>query len=423
MRPAPITPIYRVEDGVIQLYGGDVEVNTEGSIRRAPGQIELRLNPSPALVARLGGPVAVSLGLEGGDFSDQIQLPATATLRPSPDFSLEGSHAEFHLDELQAGDIGSASCLLFHVLGEIEIDQPAIELEGGGQQPQIDFCLPGWDLTLVPAESPPLPKDFNMLVKAVPTGPAVDFDAFERLHRQLFILLGFLANREIGIGPTCGLDSDGNPVWVYWEPPRLRSGRALTWCPRTLAAKAVVELASRFSDLRDDRTFEEILDRAIGFSLAANGDEVLDVKVPMACSGLELLANAVLLREGFVAERGTIRRLETGAAVRLLLKWADIPTEIPGELEALEKLRGREGHPEWGGPEVLFVLRNRLVHPPRNLKDPEWPSPDEMMSAWLLGTWYLELGILRALGYDGDYLSRIRPSPSPHDLVPVPWGI
>lgn len=423
MKPERIAPIYQAINGTIPLYGGDVEVETAGATRLTTGQIELRIDQSLALIARLTGPVAVSLFMEGGDFSDQIQVPDSAALSPPSDqFVLEGSRSEFHLGELRAGRLASASYFIFHVLGEIEIDETPIELEEGGHQPQINFDLPGWELTLVPAEGRPLVGEFNALIKATPIVTPVDVDVLARLHRQLFLLLGFLVNRELGIGPACGLASDGKVVWVDWTTPRMRSGKALTWCPRTLAAEALPGLAGHFSNLASDRTQEEIVDRAIGFSLAANGDEVLDVKIPMACSGLELLASAVLLREGFVSDRGTLRRLDAGASVRLLLKWAGIPPEIPAELDALNALRKRHGRPDWSGPEVIFILRNSLVHPPANLQDPEWPSPDEMMAAWLLSTWYLELAILRVLGYQGTYSSRIRSSRSPHDLETVPWA-
>lgn len=422
MKPERITPIYQPKNGTIPLYGGDLEVKTGGATRPTTGQIELRLDQSLALIARLTGPVAVSLFMEGGDFSDQIQVPQNAPLSPPPDeFALEGSHSEFHLGELQAGRLGSASYFLFHVLGEIEIDETPTELEGGNLQPQINFNLPGWELTLVPAESPPLAGEFNALIKATPTVTPVEVGSLERLHRQLFLLLGFLVNRELGIGPVCGVDTEGAVVWTDWAPPRVRSGRAITWCPRTLAAQALPDLAERLASLANDRTQEEIVDRAIGFSLAANGDEVLDVRIPMACSGLELLASAVLLREDFVADRGTLRRLDAGACLRLLLRWADIPTEIPAELDALDALRKRHSRSDWGGPEVIFILRNSLVHPPANLQDPEWPNPKEMMEAWLLSTWYLELVILRVLGYQGSYSSRIRTSRTPHDLESVPW--
>jgi hypothetical protein len=47
--------------------------------------------------------------------------------------------------------------------------------------------------------------------------------------------------------------------------------------------------------------------------------------------------------------------------------------------------------------ELSINVRNKVVHPPNNIRSVEWPSGDELFEAWQLATWYLELGILRLL--------------------------
>ena len=76
----------------------------------------------------------------------------------------------------------------------------------------------------------------------------------------------------------------------------------------------------------------------------------------------------------------------------------------------------------WEGPEILFNVRNDMVHPPKQLVEPEWPEGDLLFEAWQLGTWYLELALLRIMGYDGQYWSRVRLNRSGADGEPVPWS-
>jgi hypothetical protein len=188
-----------------------------------------------------------------------------------------------------------------------------------------------------------------------------------------------------------------------------------------LVEAALPELAKGLSAVASDPDLEVIVDRAIGYSLAANGEEVIEVRIPIVCSGLELLAWAVLQREDWLINADSRRRLGTAASVRLLLKWAGIPTAVPASLPLLADYLSARGQPAWEGPEILFNVRNAMVHPPKHLTEPEWPDAELLFEAWQLGTWYLELALLRILGYHGHYWSRIRLNRPGADGEPVPW--
>jgi hypothetical protein len=45
-----------------------------------------------------------------------------------------------------------------------------------------------------------------------------------------------------------------------------------------------------------------------------------------------------------------------------------------------------------------------------------------LVEAWQLATWYLELAVVRLLGYDGEYVSRLRLEGWIGDTEPVPWS-
>lgn len=421
-----IDTIYRPfgDGGRFLLYAGAVVTSGYGGA--VPGQVELELHPGLDLRVHLMGPGSISARFNAGtEESLTFSVPAGADLTP-PDESVvsdrEGTRAEFHASQIRAGQLESSKRMVFHIGGGFDARAKPRRLADGGFQPQIDFTLPGWELTLVPGTPNRDSRDFAAVVSAVPTKGSPREDDIDRLRRWLFILLSFVANREVD-GPVCGLDGTGAVVWGDWTMPRIKPGKSgVTWCPAPLVEGALPELSDGLAAIAVDPDLEVIVDRAIGYSLAANGEEVIEVKIPIVCSGLELLAWAVLQRDDWVIDADSRRRLGTAASVRLLLKWAGIPTAVPPSLPLLAGYLSAQGQPGWEGPEILFKIRNAMVHPPKRLIEPEWPDAELLFEAWQLGTWYLELALLRMLHYEGQYWSRIRLNRPATDGEPVPWS-
>jgi hypothetical protein len=133
-------------------------------------------------------------------------------------------------------------------------------------------------------------NDFSFVIEAIPHDLPLDLDATERLCSQVFLLLSLIAGQEIGFAPVVGMDPAGQVVWADWGAPRVRSGQSVwRWCPKQLVNQALPALATGLSSLADDPALQQVVDRAGHHLLAANGPEVLDVRIPVACSGLELL--------------------------------------------------------------------------------------------------------------------------------------
>jgi hypothetical protein len=147
---------------------------------------------------------------------------------------------------------------------------------------------------------------------------------------------------------------------------------------------------------------------------------VIDVKLPVACSGLELLAWSVLQQHGWLSPRAT-GSLKAPDRAQLLLKWAGIPTDLPTTMPALAQRRRTLGQPMMQAVELPIYARNKVLHPPDKIGSVEWPSGHELVEAWQLATWYLELGILRLLEYRGNYRSRLQLGGWSGQTVPVPW--
>jgi hypothetical protein len=274
----------------------------------------------------------------------------------------------------------------------------------------------------VEANGPRAVGDFSFVVEAIPHDLPLSLDAIERLSSQVFLLLSLLAGQEIGVAPVVGMDAVGRVVWADWSAPRLGLQQSVwRWCPRQLFNQALPALATGLTLLAEDPALQQVVDRAGRHLLVANGPGVLDFRIPVACTGLELLSWAVLQRRQWLTRDG-LGRLRASGLVRLLLQWAEVPVELPSQFGALAARRGRLGQPEVAGPELIFNVRNSLVHPPKRMEEPEWPDRDELLEAWQLATWYLELVVLRLLGYEGEYLSRLRWGGWDFDTDSLPWS-
>lgn len=417
------------------MYAGDLAVKVGDNERAVRGQLELQLGARQVLSARFAGP-STELGfldpLGVTHEEARILVPAGAQLAPPREARLPESPAgvgwiesSIPLSEIQAGESASAERFIVHISGALEAHCPAVEIAGGKRQRQLAFTLPGWDLILAPVDDRHDENDFTFVVEATPAAVATA-DDIHRLCWRLFILLSFMTGREVGVSPVCGLDKERRVVWAHWAGTRLRPGRpGVRWCPGDLVATALPAIAAGFEQLSTNQATEAVVDRAISRLLAADGDEVLDVRVPVACSGLELLAWEVLQRHGWV--RGELinePRFTAAASTRLLLQWAGIPVDIPSGFDRLAARARDHGQTDRGGPEALFEVRNRLLHPPKpkQLNDFEWPTAEELIESWQLANWYLELVILRILGYEGKYWSRLRLGRYSADIQPVPWA-
>ncbi len=416
-------------DGIV-VYAGDLEVDGEGRRQRVRGQLELHLFPDVWFGAHLKGSMKelgpVSL------FSDReltVDIPQGASLAPPSGTILPrevppGNSADIweKISDLTAGDLAGAKRFVVHYAGGLKpLFRVLDPVAGGGSQGQIAFTLPGWSLRLATVDSSGA-EDFSGVIEARPVQPEVSADLIRMLQRRLFAVLGLIAGREVAIGPICGLDADELVVWANWGSPRLRRGKgAAAWCPPQLVPEALPAVAAGYTKACADPAQELILERAINILMAADSGEVLDVRIPVATSGLELLAWAVLRREEGMSKKA-FEGLRAGGAFALLCDWAGIPRTIPESLPHLAARLERIGDPSWGGPEIVFNVRNRLVHPPSSHRDPEWPSQGELADSWQLATWYLQMAVLRLLGYAGGHWSRLRLGRSSMDIEPVPWS-
>lgn len=423
-----IEQLYRPSnDGKILIYAGDLKLSQNNSAWLTRGDLELHLGARSAFYARFAGRDPWIINSVGAD-EPSVELPSkpslnppTSSVVPVPDGGRLWASCEIRINRLTAGSAASARSVVLHITGQLtDYPLPKYVTDHGGPQGQIHFLLPGWDLRLAKASPEPSREtDFTYVVKAIPRSLPVTEDQVAVMIRRVFILLRLVASGGVGIGPRVGLDNGGRVVWVDWGVPHSESA-GQRWCPDREVLTALPVLADVLSGLSDDPGLEACVDRAISLLLAVNEPGVLDVKIPIVCSGLELLGWSILQHRQWLTP-DDLGKLSAGARTRLLLQWAGIPIDLPSDFDALTAWRGRQGRPYVAGPELIFELRNRVVHPPKRLSDPEWPHPDELWEAFRLATWYLELALLRILNYNGEYASRLQLTGWKGQTEPMPW--
>ncbi len=354
-----------------------------------------------------------------------VKLPPGADLAPPAiaDVAPGGlPNKEWHSISISSLITGSPSAvrrLIIHVMSQLtEIPFPACNT-AVGVQGQLVFGLPNWDLRMAHVEDAS-DSGPSFVIEAVPQSPSPTAEMIELLEDRLFDLLGLIAGTEPGIGPVVGLDGSDEVVWVHWGSPR--TGRASwRWCQPEIVESALPALAQGVSQIDQTPTLEKIVSRATRYGMAANASGVvLDVKIPVACSGLELLAWGVLQQRQWL-DTDSLGKLNAGAALRLLLQSAGIPVDLPTDFTALAKRNREYHHGKAGGPELIFAVRNDLVHPSKKSAKLEWPTGGELFEAWRLSMWYLELVILQLLDYQGGHLSRLPRRASA--IEPVPWAV
>jgi hypothetical protein len=172
---------------------------------------------------------------------------------------------------------------------------------------------------------------------------------------------------------------------------------------------------------RADPAMGAVDELAMNFAIEANGTAPTEMRVAAAGAGLELLEWDELVEgETNGRRKERIKRYNDAPAsqnLATLLGRANIPTnDYPTELDDYATFDGSTP----SGAIAVTGIRNRVMHPRR--RDGELSLPGEVWAACsFLSSHYLELLILRRLGYTGRYSDRFR-SEWRGTTFPVAWA-
>jgi hypothetical protein len=228
----------------------------------------------------------------------------------------------------------------------------------------------------------------------------------------------FVTGTRVPVLFPTGVGRDGQVVLCEWgNVRRSRFGGALSWCGDFQRADAVRVLFPALLDVWDDLSRRRRLTVALEFWLEAQLGSALETRLVAAVAGLELMA-----WEWLVAEAGrdpdVVDRKKTAEwRLRSMLRLIGVPADVRSHMSDV-----RVAWPGSDGPKAVTDLRHRIVHP-KDLDALLEVSHTGRHDVLRLATWYLELSLLRRLGYVGRYIAQVGPLPifvGKGD--PVPWA-
>lgn len=207
---------------------------------------------------------------------------------------------------------------------------------------------------------------------------------------------------------------------AVWQEMRVRILEpwrgGLIWLDRQ-HGESLEEVFPGYARLSQDPEWSRPLQSAVYWFVNANVAAAgIDTAIVLAQAALELIAWTKLVRESGALSAEGFEKLTAADKIRLALSSAGIPLGIPDTLKELSKLaRELNWH---DGPAAVAVQRNSIVHP--NLER-RMKLIGALPDVWLLSQWYIELLLLRQMGFRGVYSSRLT-SRWVGQVERVPWA-
>lgn len=417
--PSPNDPV-RLYEGPLILSGHDPDVVVEGT-----GILSIDWLPVPQLRFSMDARHWPSFSTGTATFripSLSVEAPCDVNsirVVSSPDSAKVGYGGA--IDSVEVGRRGPLSTIRFHVANFGGRGTEVItDADGrGGWIGRQALQAQGWRVTLDwlgPMARPAGQRardDYEIThvgELARVDGATFSVDDGRRLLDMLFWLLTFARGRWCGVLLPVGLDGDGRTVWKEWKVGKIHpqdpSERSRSWHLRY--SDALREVFPGMLARWDDPDWKEVLRLGVDMYATANVQSTSEVSLIVAQAALELLAWVILVERRRVLSTGRYGKLRGSDTLRRLLATAGIPGSIPPALEALTQsvLTGSKRRAWIDGPHAVTDLRNVVVHPTRRrgeLGQRALPWFD----AARLSLWYVELIVLRLLGYEGRYMNRM----------------
>jgi hypothetical protein len=248
-----------------------------------------------------------------------------------------------------------------------------------------------------------------------------DVDAIAELLECLRVCLSFGFGRWVAPALPVGYDASGQVVWERWEAPIVdpakKVGNAWLWQYRPQDIEELVErslTAFLNPDRRGMTRFQMIL------AVQAVEAGFVEQRVFAAFPALENLAWGAAVLDGVVSA-AVYNSWPGRDRLRFLLEDAKVSLDVDEEsLPALAAYAAEKNLAD--GPAAVVSVRNKLVHP-KSPDDLVYSRPGLAADVWMLTRHYLNLAILRSIGYRGSYVRLLPPFGAAGNAQPVPWTL
>jgi hypothetical protein len=240
----------------------------------------------------------------------------------------------------------------------------------------------------------------------------------------LYHFLSFVRGHWQPIGFIRLLNSSGKCVYEKWGI--LRGGEqlisnGLTWWSPYPRAHDLSDVFNGFFKLWNSSFWKEIIPEIIYWYLQAN----LGGKGSLNCDSALILSQATLeklswfystqVRRAVSEEAFQPGKLRASDQLRLLASLMELPHEIPDSLTSIKE--DAEGKKFEDAFHAITTIRNQLVHSKKKNKLKHMAT----FEAWNLAQWYVEMCLLRAMEYKGQYANRLTRNKWVGDTELVPW--
>ena len=237
----------------------------------------------------------------------------------------------------------------------------------------------------------------------------------EYLRIVLSSFLSFVSGGLVGLALPVGFDESGVPKYVEWSSTHYDPvARFRSWYSERFP-ECLGGLFSTFMKRLEEPLWESCLLETIRQYVAAIGlRKDFAVGLLTACAALESLSWAILVQYKGLISAEQYDDLHAAQRLRQLLDWAGIPDHVPSNLDVLCRLARCKS---MNSPRIIFWLRNRIAHADKKSE----VVGDEVWEAWNVSLWYLELLLLRLLGFNSRYRNRITSTRDELAQDKVPW--
>lgn len=427
--PFTLNPLYYTSsvNESVELFRGDMQLTQSGKAPSiASGTIELIWVPQPSLVFNIPSINATY------DLSDaELTVPKFGSSHRvfvngrNPNNEGGIHHRGMFKEAIVVGRTSRCERILFHLPNFIKFMGQCIrDMNGYSWAGRLTLEYANWRVILdgIPKTeelTTALKNECGFAITHVGAlektdGNLVDYENACETLQGLFYFLSFA--RGLWCGPILFVGQSNNEViWQKWHLPHLMSWQHVeSWLPYFHMAEEAEHLKDAFHGFMekwcDTSLWQSVLKMAIHWYIDSNRDaSTAEISIVSTQSALEMLS-WVYSVEDPLTQKCTARKFKDANAeeqIRRLFSALQIPTAVPIDLnylsDAMKNLSTTDGL-------ATFVkLRNKIVHPQKtNRKCMLQTSAKAKVEAAQLGLWYLEMVLLKLVGYSGTYYQRFR---------------
>jgi hypothetical protein len=246
-------------------------------------------------------------------------------------------------------------------------------------------------------------------------GPISYSDLQEPFH-AFSMFLTFLNGRRCSPFFKQGVHNE-EVLWTDYKGYSINQYKYVFTWPTEFIVDGLNGIWKIFYELWKSEEDKDFLVTAVHWYVEANGNAgLIDGAIIMAQTALELIYNWLLIERKKLLIGKDADIISASNKIRLLLSHLEVSTDFPELCSDLKSIPDIVD-----APDGLVQIRNALVHAQADKRKKLLKISFEVKAHALhLGVWYIELALLKILGYEGYYKNRT----SKNNLSikgPVPW--